>query len=64
MTSTFGSKKHWLLVIEDCTNYEWSYFLKEKPKLKKMMLDSIKNLKTMLFRSGMHAVIIPDNEDF
>ena len=37
-TSTFGGKKHWLLVIEDCTDYEWSYFLKENSKLKNVML--------------------------
>ena len=29
-TSTFGGKKHWLLVIEDSTDYVWSYFSKEK----------------------------------
>ena len=27
-------KKHWLLVLEDRTNYNWSHFLKEKSELK------------------------------
>ena len=29
-TPTFGGMKHWLLVMEDSSNYEWSFFLKEK----------------------------------
>ena len=32
-TPTFGGKKHGLLVIEDSTNYGWSYFLKGKSDL-------------------------------
>ena len=30
-TPTFDRKLHWLLVIEDCSNYSWSLFLKENP---------------------------------
>ena len=26
LTPFFGSKKHWLLVMEDSTDYEWSCF--------------------------------------
>ena len=35
-----------LLVIEDSTDYPWSYFLIEKSKLKHVMLAQIKHLKT------------------
>ena len=46
-TFTFGCKKHfWLLVIEDNTDNSWTYFSKEKLKLKNMLLVLIKDLKT------------------
>ena len=35
-----------MLVIEDITNYLWSYFQKEKLELKNVMMGLIKNLKT------------------
>ena len=44
-TPTFGSKHHWLLVIDDCSNYSWSLFLKEKSNLVETMLGLIKSLK-------------------
>ena len=28
-----GSRRHWLLIINDCTDYGWSFILKEKIKL-------------------------------
>ena len=32
---SFLWEKHLILVIEDCTDFVWSYFLKEKSELKK-----------------------------
>ena len=37
-TTTFGGKKHWLLVIEDSANYAESYFSKEKLSLKNVIV--------------------------
>ena len=42
---TFGGKKYWLLVIDDSSNYSWSFFLKEKYNLGDIMIGLIKNLK-------------------
>ena len=44
--STFGGKKHCLLVMEDSTNYACSYFLKDKCKSKNLIFGLIKNVKT------------------
>ena len=45
-TPTFGEKHHWLLVIDDCSNNSWSFFLKENSKLAETMLGLVNNLKT------------------
>ena len=45
-TPTFGGKHHWLLFIDDYSNYSWSFFLKEKSNLVDTMLSLINNLKT------------------
>ena len=42
--AAFGDKKHWLLVMEDSSNYVWRFFLKEKSDLAGIMLGLIKNL--------------------
>ena len=34
-TPTFGGKHHLILVIDDCSNYIWSFFLSEKSNLEK-----------------------------
>ena len=44
-TLTFGGKCHWLLVIDNCSDYIWSFFLKEKSNLAEKMLGLVKNLK-------------------
>ena len=44
-TPTFGKKHHWLLIINDCSDYSWSFFLKEKSDLAKTMLALVINLK-------------------
>ena len=30
MAVSLEGKKHWLLVVDDCSNYAWRYFLKKK----------------------------------
>ena len=45
-TPTFGGKHHWLLVINNCIEYCWSFFLSEKSDLTQKMLVLIKDLKT------------------
>ena len=37
-TPTFGRKHYWLLVIDDCSDYSWCFFLKEKSDLKKLKI--------------------------
>ena len=44
-TPTFEGKKHWLLVMDDSSNYALSFFLKEKSDLAGIMLGLVKNLK-------------------
>ncbi len=41
-----SGKQHWLLVMDDCTYYCWSYFLKEKIDLKSHVIEPIKELYT------------------
>ncbi len=42
---SFGKKRFWLLVVDDATDYCWSFFLKEKSKTGKVLTDLIKRLK-------------------
>ena len=42
---TFGSKKHWLLAIDDSSDYAMSFFLKKKSNLVGVMLGLIEHLK-------------------
>ena len=44
-TVNMGSKKHWMLVLQDSTNHTWSYFLKQKSELVDMMIVLLKDLK-------------------
>ena len=30
LTHTFGGKKYWLIIIENSSDYSWSFFLKDK----------------------------------
>ena len=36
---------HWLLIVDDCTGYTWSYFLHHKSELAEKVLKLIKDLK-------------------
>ena len=42
-TLTFGRKCHWLLFINDCSDYCWSFFLKEKSDLAQTMSGLVNN---------------------
>ena len=42
LTPIYGGKKHWLLVVDDSSNYNWSFFQKEKSDLADVMLGLIK----------------------
>jgi len=44
-TKSIGGKSHWLLVVDDCTDYAWSFFLKQKSETKDIMIALIKELK-------------------
>ena len=60
-TPTFGSKKHWLLAIDDSSNYIWSFFLKEKSNLVDISIGIIKNLKNKYnLHIHFYAVIMQD----
>ena len=65
---TLGSKWHWLLIIDDSSNYIWSFFLKEKFNLADTMVGLIENLKTKyICRYNSFAVVMsvkikPSNE--
>ena len=47
-TPTFGGKRHWLLVMDNCSNYCWSFFIKEKPDFAQTLLALVNNLKLKL----------------
>jgi len=43
---SYGKKRFWLLVVlDDATDYCWSFFLKQKSKTGKVLMDLIKRLK-------------------
>lgn len=44
-TPSLGGKTHWLLIVDDCTGYTWSYFLRQKRDLPKTALKHIRELK-------------------
>ena len=39
-----GGKKHWLLIVDEATDYTHSFFLKKKKDLVKTLIIGIKNL--------------------
>ena len=45
-TPTFGGKHHWLLVIDDHSDYSWSFFWLRSPNPTQKMIALIKDLKT------------------
>ena len=49
LTPVIGDKKHWLLFIEDSSNYSWSFLLEENSDLAGVMLGLIENLKNKYY---------------
>ena len=66
MTPTYEEKKHWLLVVEDSSDYAWSYFLKVKLVLRNVMLGFIKEFKSKYGIQVKYAQCVNagENEDF
>ena len=65
-TPTFGGKHHWLLVIDNCSNYCWSLFLREKSDLAQTMLGLINTLKIKfhLQVQCFHCIDVGKNQAF
>ena len=49
---SFGKSKFWLLVVDDCTDMCWSFFLQKKSELGQVMINHIRDLKEQ------HGVIV------
>jgi transposase InsO family protein len=45
LESTIGSK-FWLIILDDCSDYVWSYYLKQKSESKTKVMELIKWLKS------------------
>ena len=43
---SYGGKKFWLLVLDDCTDKAWSFFLKHKDDQVEELIAHIKELKS------------------
>ena len=43
---SLGGSKYWLIVIDDCTNFVWSYFLKRKSETSKRVRELMKTLQS------------------
>lgn len=41
-TSSSGGKKHWVLIVDDCTDMKWSYFIKRKEDLPETFMTFLK----------------------
>jgi hypothetical protein len=44
-TTSFGNKKHWVLVVDEFTDMKWSFFLKQKSDLGKTMMNFLRQQK-------------------
>ena len=44
---SYGGTKFWVLVLDDCTDYCWSFFLRNKSDLKYKVVNVIKELNGM-----------------
>ena len=45
-----GTSRFWLLVVDEATDYCWSFFLKKKSELSKKMIDLLKQLFTLGYK--------------
>ena len=44
--TSYGGKKYWLLIVDDCTDTCWSYFLKHKSdQVEQVLIPFIKHMK-------------------
>ena len=43
---SFGGSKFWLLIIDDATDYCWSYFLRTKKQLSQKVRNLFKEMKS------------------
>ena len=44
---SYGGAKSWALILDDCSDYCWSFFLRSKIELKNKVIEVIKELKGM-----------------
>jgi hypothetical protein len=54
-TTSFGGAKFWLLVVDDKTDYSWSYFLKRKSETKDKICALVMELKN---KNGFNVLFI------
>jgi hypothetical protein len=54
-TTSYGGSKFWLLVVDDKTDYSWSYFLKRKSETKDKICALVLELKT---KNGLNVLFI------
>ena len=43
--TSYGGKKFWLLVVDECTNMSWSFFMNAKSELVEVMLKFLKDIQ-------------------
>ena len=44
-TPTFGSKQHWLLILDNSSEFIWTFFLKDESNQGDIVVGVIKNLE-------------------
>jgi hypothetical protein len=54
-TTSYGGSKYWLLVVDNKTDYSWSYFLKRKLETKDKICALVLELKT---KNGLNVLFI------
>jgi hypothetical protein len=54
-TTSYGGSKYWLLVVDNKTDYSWSYFLKRKSETKEKICALVLELKT---KNGLNVLFI------
>jgi hypothetical protein len=54
-TTSYGGSKYWLLVVDNKTDYSWSYFLKRKSETKEKICALVLDFKT---KNGLNVLFI------
>ena len=57
-TPSLGGKTHWLLIVDDCTGYTWSYFQCQKSDLPKLPSIMSRNFVQNVFKSSLYIAIM------